>query len=100
MGEGSLFKGSETLLCQKRSGGKNAVRLPQQDLVNRKVDTFAVIMPKNPPKTKPVAPSYTLGTLENLLVKTNRVRHFLGGPLTKSRPPAQECGWYTQPSTC
>ena len=41
-------------------------------------------MPKKAPKTEPVAPRYPPGTLENVLVKTNTVRQFLGDPQPKT----------------
>ena len=57
--------------------------------------TFAVSLQKKAPKTEPVAPSYPPGTLGNLLVKTSRVRQFLGGPPTKNGPGAKKCGQNT-----
>ena len=40
-------------------------------------------------KSEAVAPSYTRGTLGNLLVKYNTVRQFWGGPPTKNGPKAK-----------
>ena len=74
---------------------KNAVKTPQPGLAIQKVDTFAVSLQKKAPKTEPVAPSYPPGTLGNLLVKTSRVRQFLGGPATKNGPGAKTCGQNT-----
>ena len=42
-----------------------------------------------------VKPSYPPGTLGNLLVKTSRVRQFLGAPPTKNGPGATKCGQNT-----
>ena len=79
---------------------KNAVKTPQPGLVIQKVDTFAVSLQKKAPKTEPVAPSYPPGTLGNLLVKTSRVRQFLGGPPTKNSPGAKKCGQNTPTGSC
>ena len=46
-------------------------------------------------KPEAVAPSYTPGTLGNLLVKYNTVRQFLGGPPTKNGARANICGQTT-----
>ena len=50
---------------------------------------------KKAPKTEPLVPSYPPGTLGNLLVKTSRVRQFLGRPATKNGPGAKKCGRIT-----
>ena len=89
VGLGNFWGDPQPKTVQKRI---NAVQLPDQGLIIREVDTFAVIMPNKAPKTGPVAPSYPPGTLENLLLETSRVRQFLGGRPTKNGPGAQGFG--------
>ena len=64
------------LVIQK---GNTFAVTPHLGPVFQNVDPFAVSLQKKAPKPQPVAPSYPPGTLGNLLVKTSRVRQFLGG---------------------
>ena len=81
----NLLKKSDTL-CQffgelrvkAAQGRKTSVKLTHTGMVIRKLDTFPHLLTQKAPKSEPVAPSYPLGTLNNLLKKSDTFCQFFG----------------------
>ena len=57
---------------------KTSVKLTHAGMVIRKLDTFPHLLTQKAPKSEPVAPSYPLGTLNNLLKKSDTFCQFFG----------------------
>ena len=81
----NLLKKSDTfcqffgeLRVKAAQGRKTSVILTHTGMVGRKLDTFPHLLTQKAPKSEPVAPSYPLGTLNNLLKKSDTFCQFFG----------------------
>ena len=66
------------LRVKAAQGRKTSVKLTHTGMVIRKLDTFPHLLTQKAPKSEPVAPSYPLGTLNNLLKKSDTFCQFIG----------------------
>ena len=66
------------LRVKAAQGRKNSVKLTHTGMVFRKIDTFPDLLTPKAPKSEPVAPSYPLVTLNNLLEKSDTFCQFFG----------------------
>ena len=66
------------LRVKAAQGRKNSVKLTHTGIVFQKLDTFPHLLTKKAPKSEQVAPSYPVGTLNNVVEKSNTFCQFFG----------------------